>query len=240
VAERPRIEPSDEPEGFARSLRAPKRTWLRGVEAATGWCAVGGGTAVSLVLVGYVTQFEAWMPSEGWWRLAVEALTFAFATGGGCGAGIGALVLGLGRSEARRWHAIGGLGAVPAAAAGGAFGADHFGSLPLPYIGLGAIFAAIAVGVAVAGVGLARTACPGLGFRLAGFHALWPSALLALVLGAGASFAPAHVDVELEVMRSYADALGLAVLGALGGGLVGALGGMALGTTMVAAARTAQ
>ena len=158
-------------------------------------------------------------------------------TGAGCGAGIAAAVFALARPKARWWHVVGGLGAVPAAAIAGAFAADHFGTKPLPYLGIGPIFAAVALGVAVSGTGFARTAHRTIRWRRALLHALWPSGVLALLFGLVASLAPPDVDVELDVMRSFANSLGLSVLGAIGGAFTGAVGGVALAVTLVAARR---
>jgi hypothetical protein len=223
--------------GYARSLRVPERTALEVVEAAAGWCAVAGAVAAIAIMLGYVAKHATWMPSSGWWRLGIQTLTFGTVTGAGCGAGLAAVVLGLGalHGGARWWHVLGGVGAVPAAAIAGAFGAMHFGTKPLPYLGVGAIFAAVGLGVLVAGTGIARTARRGLPWRWALVHGLWPSVALAACFGAAASLAPPNVDAELDIMRGIAASIGLSTLGALGGGFIGLVGGLALAATLVSA-----
>ena len=139
--------------------------------------------------------------------------------------------------HAQWWHLLGGLGAIPPAAIAGAFAAEHFGTKSLPYLGVGPIFAAVALGVAISGTGFARTAERSIRWPRALLHALWPSGVLALLFGAVASLAPPDVNVELDVMRVYASTLGLGVLGAIGGAFTGAVGGTALATTLVAARR---
>lgn len=238
--DRKRSPPASTPEGrgYARSLRDPQqRSWLELVEGAAAWCAAGGLFAAVGVMLGYVQRYAAWLAPEGWWRLTIQAITFAVLTGAGCGAGIAGTVFAIDRHRARWWHIIGGLGAVPAAAIAGTFAAHHFGTKSLPYLGVGPIFAAVALGVAVSGTGFARTAQRPIRWRRAVLHALWPSGVLALLFAAVAGLAPPDVNVELDVMRVYASSLGLGVLGAIGGAFTGAVGGMALATTLVAARR---
>ncbi|HHH31566.1 MAG TPA: hypothetical protein ENK57_24900 [Polyangiaceae bacterium] len=231
--------PASTPEdrGYARSLRQPPRTWLELVEASAAWCAAGGFVAAIGVMLGYVHRHAAWLTAEGWWRLAIQAITFAVLTGAGCGAGIAGAVFAFDRRQGRWWHVLGGFGAVPAAAVAGAFAAEHFGTKSLPYLGVGPIFAAVALGVAVSGTGFARTAQRSIRWRRAVLHALWPSGVLALSFSAVTTLVPRDVNVELDVMRSLASSLGLGTLGAIGGTFTGAVGGLALATTLVAARR---